>query len=184
MIGIALLQGVNVGPKNAKKRIRMADLKRIMTDLGMTDVATYVNSGNAVFRSDNEDIPALEADLEERLAAHVGVDIPMVIRTRDDLREAIKANPFPDAVDEPKTLHINFLREAPARAWHDQLAGLDLGDDRIEVNCRDMYLFVPHNMSGISKGTQRALRLKGPLGTSRNWNTVLKLDAMAHDLND
>ena len=107
---IALLQGINIG---AKKRIRMEDLRGLLSALGAEDVRTYVNSGNAVFTHPEQDIPALEREMEAALRGQIGVDVPVIIRTAAELARVIEANPFPEATD-PKTLHVHFMRDTPA----------------------------------------------------------------------
>lgn len=172
---IALLQGINVGPK---KRIRMEDLRALITHLGGEEVRTYVNSGNAVFAHRSKDIPALERDLETALRDHVGMDVPAIIRTGPDLARVIADNPFPEASD-PKTLHVLFLREKPAIEDVNAVEEMETGADRIAIHKREVYAFLPNYTTGATVDLMEVGKALGVDATGRNWNTVTKLAELA-----
>jgi uncharacterized protein (DUF1697 family) len=172
---IALLQGINIG---AKKRIRMEDLRTLIAGLGGDDVRTYVNSGNAVFSHHQTDIRALERELEAALREHIGVDVPTIIRTGDELARVVAANPFPDASD-PKTLHVLFLRDTPAIADVNAVEEMETGADRIAIHGREVYAFLPNYTTGATIDLMQVGKALGSDATGRNWNTVTKLAAMA-----
>lgn len=173
---VALLQGINIG---SKKRIRMEELRHLIAAHGGEDVRTYVNSGNVVFRHDATDVPALEARIEEALEAHIGLPVPTLIRTSDELDAIMKANPFPEAESEPKTLHVLFLRSNPDVEAIDAADEIETGPDRFAVHGREVYFFLPNLMSGATvdmKQVQKVLNVGD--ATARNWNTVTKLAEM------
>lgn len=172
---IALLQGINIGPK---KRIRMDDLRALLARLGGEDVRTYVNSGNAVFTHSTDDIPALEQEIEAALKAHVGVDVPVIIRTGDDLARTVAGNPFPQASD-PKTLHVLFLRERPAIEDVNAVEEMETGADRIAIHGREVYAYLPNYTTGATVDLMEVGKALGVDATARNWNTVTKLVTMA-----
>lgn len=174
---IALLQGINIG---SKKRIRMEDLRAIIGDLGGEDVRTYVNSGNAVFAHHQQDIPALERELEGALRDAIGVDVPVIIRTGPDLTRIIAENPFPDASD-PKTLHVLFLRSKPAIEDVNAVEEMETGADRIAIHGREVYAFLPNYTTGATVDLMKVGKALGVDATGRNWNTVTRLAAMASD---
>lgn len=174
---VALLQGINIG---SKKRIRMEELRDLITAHGGENVRTYVNSGNVVFRHPETDVPALEARIEQGLEAHIGLQVPVLIRTGDELDAIIAANPFPDAETEPKTLHVLFLRSKPEVNDIDAADEIETGPDRFAVHGREVYFFLPNLMSGATvdmKQVQKVLNVGD--ATARNWNTVTKLVEMA-----
>jgi uncharacterized protein (DUF1697 family) len=132
---IALLRGINLGAHN---RIAMPGLREALTGLGYGDVRTLVASGNVVLTSRLS--PArLERDLQRQIADAFGVDVPVVVRTRDELAAVIDANPFADVMDEPKRLQVTFLgAEAP-----DELVakaeGVAAGGERVAARGREIY---------------------------------------------
>ena len=104
---LALLRGINVGGKN---KVAMTDLRDVVAGLGHTDVSTYIQSGNVLFSADpaDADTSALAAALAEAITGTLGVRAPVVVISRDELADAITANPFPDEAD-PKRVHAVLL---------------------------------------------------------------------------
>ncbi len=171
-VWIGLLQGVNVG---RHRRIAMADLRRIVTEAGGSDPVTVANSGNVVFTHPDADGERLRADLEERVSAVVGQPVPVLLRTASELAAVVADNPFPDAAAEPTTLHVEFLLEAVPGVLDD----LDQGADQLREHGCELYLFAPHKLSGTTYDARSLHRRLGSHHTSRNWNTVQKLLALA-----
>src|SRR5688572_24083746 len=91
---IALLRGINVG---GNKKVPMAQLRELMEGLGYTDVATLLQSGNAVFTSKEKNPARVATQLEAAIAREFGFEVAVVIRTRDELAAVIQANPLPGA---------------------------------------------------------------------------------------
>jgi uncharacterized protein (DUF1697 family) len=174
---IALLRGINIG---AKKRIAMADLRALVEGLGHTGVRTYVNSGNVVFTAGDERAnTALAGEIETALNTHHGLDVPVVVRSAAEMQTVVAGNPFPEVEATPKLLHVSFLGETPAADRVAALADVERGDDEYRVVGQDIYLHYPNGLANATfmlNGFDRALRVTS---TSRNWNTVVKLAAMA-----
>jgi uncharacterized protein (DUF1697 family) len=175
---VILLRGVNVGGH----RLAMADFKRTLESLGCADVVTYIQSGNAVVT------PPPDADFSDGMFATTlgtalsevaSYEIPVVTRTGAELEAVVDANPYD--VAEGKHLHVTFYDEPPAP---ELLDGLDLDaflPEACTVSGREIYLHVPKGM-GVAKlpiQVERAARRTGQPGTTRNWNTVLKLVSLA-----
>ncbi len=87
----------------------MADLRTILADLGATDAATLLNSGNAVFDVPAGRVRTLAGEIEAAIAAHHGFEVRVAIRTRDELDRIIAANPLPEALDEPSRYLVGFF---------------------------------------------------------------------------
>src|SRR5699024_10141493 len=100
-----LLRGINVGTGH---QVPMAQLRELLTGLGHADVQSYLRSGNVVLTP----APGTESDLEHTTSAAIGerfgFDVPVVVRTAEQLRDVIASNPYPDAAAEPTTLHVTF----------------------------------------------------------------------------
>jgi uncharacterized protein (DUF1697 family) len=173
---VALLQGVNIG---SKKRIKMDDLRSMIADLGGSGVRTYVNSGNAVFIHEETDASKLESRLEAALRDHVGMDVATIVRTAAEMQQVVEDNPFPEAVEDPKTLHVLFLRDAPEVKDIDAVDEIETGPDRLAIHRREVYFFLPNLMSGATVDIAKVGKMLRVDGTSRNWNTVTKLQEMA-----
>ena len=103
---VALLRGINVGGNN---KVPMAGLRELMTSLGYTDVATYIQSGNVVFTAPGADSGKLAAELDEKITERFGVPGHVVVVTRDELAAVIEGNPYPEEPN-PKAVHAVFRR--------------------------------------------------------------------------
>lgn len=174
-VTIALLQGVNVGKY---KRISMADLKKIIAALGGEDATTIANSGNVVFRHDDARTPEeLRLAIEAAVSDHVGVEIPTITRSGEEMQQVIAANPHPD-VDDPKCLHVDFLVDPIDGA----LDELEFGKDHLTLIGRELYMHLLNKMSGTTYDKKTLNKRLGTHHTSRNWSTVMKLTDLAAKL--
>jgi uncharacterized protein (DUF1697 family) len=176
-IQIALLRAVNVGGTG---KIAMADLRAFMEALGFSNVRTLIQTGNIVFESKARTGNDLETFLEKETRNRLGLDTTFIVRTPEEWEDAIKANPFHDkARDDPKRLQVMSLKDAPATQNVTSLEEAISGPERVFASGRHLYIDYPDG-SGNSKLTnvliERRLETRG---TSRNWNTVLKISAMA-----
>ena len=169
---VALLRGVNVGGKN---KVPMAELKQELTDLGLEDVVTYIQSGNVVFRTSDKATAA--AKIEKRIKAKYGLRVAVILRTRPELERIAKANPFRRA--DTSKVHVLFLADRPKASATKQLDPDRSPPDEFAVKGREVYLHLP-NGAGRSKLTIGYLEKQlGVAGTQRNWNTLLKLIELA-----
>ncbi len=181
---VALLRGVNVGGRN---RVAMADLREVVTSLGHTDVATYIQSGNVMFSSTEADTKALAAALERVIAEALTARPRVVVLSRNELAQVIVDNPFPDETN-PKCLHAAFRSEelgpgeAAAVAAALQRAREKGSRDEVQVVGRTLFLRTPDGL-GRSELAAQLARPAGALAglasvTMRNWATVRKLLAL------
>lgn len=171
-VTIALLQGVNVGKH---KRISMSDFKAIITGLGGEDAATVANSGNIVFRHDDDRSPEdLRSAIEQAVSEHVAMPIPTVTRSGAEMQQILAANPYLE-ISDSKCLHVEFLLDSVEGA----LDGIEFGEDHLTLIGREIYMHLPNKMSGLTYDAKMLLKRLGTHHTSRNWNTVTKLADIA-----
>jgi uncharacterized protein (DUF1697 family) len=176
---IALLRGINVSGRNV---ISIAQQRVLAERLGYTDVTVYLQTGNIIFSAaDDASQDQIAKELNAALRDEVGAEIAVVMRTRAELAAEIEANPYPDAISEPKSLHFFFLAAPPADTT--KLEALDLSafaPDSFRLIGRVIYLYSPNGI-GRSKLAQSITpgRLAGTTATARNWNTTLKLLELA-----
>jgi len=174
---IALLRGINVG---GNTRIAMADLKKMVLDLGLSAPATLLQSGNLLFTSAAGDILALEQLLEKETASRLGVAADYILRSPKQWQSVIDSNPFPSAaIDDPSHLVVVFLKKAPSAEAVRNLRAAIAGRETIELVGNELYAVYPDGI-GRSKFTLSLIEKKlATRGTGRNWNTVLKLMTLA-----
>ena len=101
---VALLRGINVSGKN---KIAMADLRGWAEALGLQQVATYIQSGNLMFRSE---LPgeALEELLEATILEKTGLRIPLLVRSAEQWRDYLSANPLLNQGEQAPSLHFSY----------------------------------------------------------------------------
>jgi uncharacterized protein (DUF1697 family) len=177
---IAMLRGINIGPH---KRMKMEKLRTSCQALGFDQVASYIQSGNLVFKAGKIPAAAVSAKIEKCIAADFGFEAAVIARTADELKEIIRANPLlkEPGVDESK-LHIVFLSDTPAAEARKKLQSLTLSPDRVRVSAREIYFYFPNGVSGSSLWKHNLDRITAVTGTMRNWRTVCALDQMASKL--
>ena len=154
-------------------QLPVAPLRAAPTEAGLGNVATYINSGNAVATSDWH-AEQVAAAVSEACAARLGFTKDVHVLSRDGWANLITRNPFPDATCAPRTLHAAVLARDPDPARIEALRTLADGGDRITVTARVAYLHTPGGF-GTSRLAARFDKGLGVPNTARNWNTVLKL---------
>ncbi|MET8257106.1 DUF1697 domain-containing protein [Micromonospora sp. NPDC005553] len=173
---VALLRGVNVG----STRLAMADLRRIVTDLGHEDAQTYLQSGNVVFGSSVRDAEKLAAGIARALTDELALTVPVLVRSARELAAIAGGNPYADREDDPTRLLVAFLATAPEKSTADALAVPGGENVSFTVTGREVFLHYVDGGYGRSKFTNAYLEKKlGVVSTSRNWKSVRALAEMA-----
>jgi uncharacterized protein (DUF1697 family) len=173
---VALLRGVNVGGNNM---VAMAELRAMLTALGFQDAKTLLQSGNAVFRGATKPPAKLEQLLETETRARLGIACDYHVRTAAELQTAITANPLgAEAKRDPSHLLVSFYRAPLDKAAVKAAQAAINGPEIVRCDGRHLYMFFPDGM-GNSKAAGVVDKALGVKGTARNWNTVLKLAALA-----
>jgi uncharacterized protein (DUF1697 family) len=175
---IALFRGVNVGGRNV---LPMKELVAVLEDLGARKVKTYIQSGNAVFVSSEEDISRLANKIRSEIRKRRGFEPDVLLLELEDIEMAIRKNPFPEAVTDPKALHAGFLAFMPEKPNLKALESLKSDSERFRLVGKVFYLHAPEGI-GRSKLAANAERLLGAPMTDRNWRTVCKVREMAKEL--
>lgn len=173
---VALLRGINVGGNN---KLAMRDLAALCEGLGCAAVRTYIQSGNVVFTADAGRAGGLAAALSQAIAQAHGLKVPVVLREAGELAAVAAGNPFLAAGADAARLYVAFLAEVPTA---DRVARLDPArspPDAFAVVGRDIFLHYPEGLVRSKLTNDYFDRTLGTVSTVRNWNTVLKLAAMA-----
>lgn len=174
---IGLLRAVNLAGRNV---VAMSDLRRLLDRLGMEDVRTLLQSGNVVSRCATASTARLERLLAAAAAEHLGIETDFFVRTAGDWKTVIANNPFPDeAVRDPGHLLVMCLKCVPDRAAVAALQASIKGREVVRANGAHAYLVYPDGIGRSTLTTAIIERALGTRGTGRNWNTVVKLDALA-----
>jgi uncharacterized protein (DUF1697 family) len=171
---IALLRGINVG---RAKRIAMADLRKLIADLGYTDVRSVLNSGNVVFSAGPLDPAAAAAAIEEILVLKLGVAARVIVLTSAELATIIDENPLlPVATDQSRLLAF-ILADPAMRSAVEPLCQLDWGAGALALGQRAAYVWCPAGVLDSAAAAALGKQL-GDATTSRNWTTLSKLHGL------
>jgi uncharacterized protein (DUF1697 family) len=173
---VLLLRGINLG---SSRRMSMQDLRALLAGLGYTDVATLLQSGNAVFTSTRRQADKVCAEVEQAIAGELGMPVRCVLRTAAQLAAVVDANPFPQHASDGARLMVAFTSGPLDRAKVAGLAADKFAPDEFHLGDSEIYLWLPNGMSGSQVPIDFWDKQTGLLTTTRNWNTVTKLNAMA-----
>lgn len=170
---VAFLRGINVGGKNI---IKMADLKQMFAILGIKDALTYIQSGNVIFSS-NDDEASLISKIELAIQQTFNMAVPVILRTINDLELIIRNNPFTDIehmnrISEIDNFYI-FLFSRILSTPDIECVSLYRGVGNCKVVGRDMYVLFDSSIRN-SKLANALPKIKIPV-TSRNMKTIIKI---------
>jgi len=173
---ISILRGINVG---GNRKILMKDLKCLFEKLGFSKVETYIQSGNVIFDADEKETSGLERKIQEIITETFGFDVPVIVRTTDEIAESIANNPFWKEKDaDIDRLHLTFLKEVPTPEKLEKIKTIIFPPDKFEIIGKDVFVFCSAGYSD-SKLTNSFFESKlGIQTTTRNWKTVMKLHEM------
>jgi len=174
---VALLRAVNVGGRNL---IGMSDLRELAAQLRLDAPRTLLQSGNLVFTSVARPTADLERLLESEAAARLGLETDVMVRRAADWQAIIERNPFPrEAKDDPSRLLVMVFKQVPKPADVKALRAAISGREVVEAVGAHAYLVYPDGIGRSRLTTALIERTLGTRGTGRNWNTVVKLAALA-----
>jgi uncharacterized protein (DUF1697 family) len=171
---VALLRAVNVGGR----KLPMAELRALCAELGWTDVATYIQSGNVVFTASGS-APALGQALEAAIARRFAMEVPAIVRTAAQWRAVADGNPFAEAAEtEPNRLMLLLSKKPPAPGAEAAIQAKAAAGERVRRAGDALWIHYPQG-SGTSKLTPALIdRAVGSPATARNWRTVLAIGEM------
>ena len=173
---VALLRGVNVGKA---KRVPMAELRALLSGLGYTGVATLLNSGNAVFGA-TKSTPAKHAkNIAAAISTQLKVEVSVIVKSASELAAIISENPIKAGTEEHSRFLVAFVQDTEALSSLVAIESLVVPPEKYAVGKNAAYLLCA---AGIleSKAGKALLGKAGKLATTRNWATVLKLQALAN----
>jgi uncharacterized protein (DUF1697 family) len=170
---VALLRGINVGKA---RQLDMPRLREALTARGYGDVRTHLRSGNVLLDSPLPE-EQLALRLTEAIAEDFGMDVPVVLRTGNEIAAALARDPLGHLVTDPSRYSVTFLPEPP---HPERVAALPPAEGGVyALDGRELYLWLPDGMARSRMATWPWDRLLGVAGTNRNWNTVTKLAELA-----
>ena len=172
---IALIRGINVG---RAKRLPMAELRGLIENLGNVNVRTLLNSGNVVFDSQRPNVIKLAHSIGAAIEGKFGFSAPVIALTAADFNTIVQENPLHTAEHDPSRFLVVFVASLATLVKTRPLLAESWSPEAVAVGRHAAYLWCANGINE-SKLLQAFGRLAGEASTTRNWATVLKLQAVA-----
>ena len=168
---VAFLRGVNLGPNN---KISMPALRAMAEDLGYTDVATYINSGNLIISSAKK-AATVQREISDAIKKTFGRPIDVTVRTSAQLEQILAKNPYPEG--NPSQVTVAFLTKTPGKDAKDRVAAVATDYEPFTVSGQQIYVNYSHGL-GRSKLAEKFSAIIGVSSTVRNIRTLEKVLAL------
>jgi len=171
---VALFRGINVGKA---KRIAMGDLRALLDKLGYADVATLLNSGNAVFTGNAEPAATHAARIREAVRGKLGIEALVIVKSAKDVAAIIRDNAIVRHATDDSKLLVAVTNDARGLAKAKALMREAWGAEKLHVGKHAAYVWCAN---GILESKVAVALLKGleDTGTTRNWGTLNKIHAL------
>jgi uncharacterized protein (DUF1697 family) len=176
MVYIALLRGVNVGGHN---KLPMKALAAVCEAQGCTCVQTYIQSGNIVFKAAAKTAAAFPAVLKTQIKKEFGFETTVILRTATEFRAIAENNPFLKPDVDTKFLHVTFLADEPDLTNVVKLSPPCEKDEAFSLRGKEIFMYLPNGMGRSKMATYAFDRVLRTIGSTRNWQTVTTLLALA-----
>ena len=171
-----MLRAVNV---SGARKMNMGKLRDLCVSLGCTEVETYLQSGNVVLRTKKAAAklgPALSAAVRNDFGYD---DVDVLVWTADELAALIAANPLIARGCDPSKLHVTFLAADPSPSTVASIGQVSYPPDEFAMGVRAVYVHCPNGYGRTKLNNSFFERKLGVHATTRNWQTVNNLHALA-----
>ncbi len=167
---VSMLRGINV---SGQKLIKMGTLKKLYEALGFENVITYVQSGNVVFKSENQNSTLLEQILSDKIKDDFGYEVFVFVMTVEQLNNIVERNPLVNGADKViSSMYVTFLSIDPDMIGKEAIEVKKQDDEDLVFSNQAVYLYCP-NGYGRTKLTNKLIESKlNVVATTRNWKTV------------
>lgn len=170
---VAFLRAINVGGHIVK----MERLRALFEGAGLANVSTFIASGNVLFES-RKAPTQLEAQIEKTLQAALGYEVATMVRSSAELAAIVEQVTSRGLAAEPGvTLYVGLLKEAPAAGAAGKVRAMSNDVDTLEIQGRELYWRCRKSMSESTVVGSALGKALGVPMTTRNINTMQKLDA-------
>lgn len=171
---IALIRGINVG---GHKKVPMADLRDVLSGIGFKDVTTYIQSGNVVFQSSENNTKALEDSISKAIKSHFGFNVPVLVKTKQELQFIFDSCVFSEEI-KVKSYFI-LLDQVPDASLVKEVHAITIEKETVSIvnDCLYFYSSVGYGRTKFNMASiEKKLKVNA---TSRNYNTISKLLKLA-----
>ncbi|MCH7401814.1 DUF1697 domain-containing protein [Belliella kenyensis] len=174
---ISILRGINVSGKNL---IKMDSLKKLFLRINFENIQTYLQSGNVIFNTNQEDIRLLESAISHEIKTEFGYEVPVIVLSIDELSDILSKNPYAKTMDN-SFLHVTFLAHEPENLEIAILTKKLEANEAFFYYRRTIFLYLP-NGYGKTKLNNNFIENKLKItATTRNWKTTNEILKIAKE---
>lgn len=174
---IALLRGINV---SGQKKVPMLDLRNIMTNLGFVSVKTYIQTGNVVFQTSEENQSVLEIKIAESIFKTFGFEVPVLVKNKQELQAIFEANPFSE--EQKLTSYFTLLNIIPEQRLIQTTSEETYKEEMFSITESCVYFYSEHGYGKAKCNNTFFERKLKVSATTRNFKTMQKLLSLCSDL--
>ena len=167
---IALLRGINV---SGQKKVPMAELREVLTKTGFSEVQTYIQSGNVVFKSSERDTNSLEERIKTAIKTHFGFDVPTLVKTHLDIEVILESCPFSE--DKKEKSYFTLLHSKPEVGIVNEVSKLIYPNEEFTITNQCVYFYCATGYGRAKMNNNFFERKLKVSATTRNYKTMLKL---------
>ncbi len=175
---ITMLRGINV---SGQKKIKMADLRAHLQELGLKSIQTYIQSGNIICQYASTDLTELEGIIGHMIQEKYGFDVPVMVRRPEAFQYVVENNPF---LKEPEKStdrqYITFLSDQPEPEKVEALKELNYEPEEFFIDDRIIFFYAPKGYGRAKMNNNFFEKKLNVQATTRNWKTVNKLLEMSN----
>lgn len=172
---IALLKGINVG---GHKKVPMAELRDLLAKSGFQNVQTYIQSGNVIFKS-LDDVHGLEKKISNLISVHFGFDVSVIVKTNPELQLIFDSCPFEKDIKEMS--YFIILNTSPDAKMIDEVNKISYENEEVIIKNNCLYFYSSNGFGQTKFNMNTYERKLKVIGTSRNYNTMVKLLSLSSD---
>jgi uncharacterized protein (DUF1697 family) len=178
---IALLRAINVG---GHRKIKMEDLRKMFDSMGFENVKTYIQSGNVVFSSPETDSAEVAGVIESAILNHFGHVVDVIIRTPEHFKSLTENNPFRNEMAPPFMLYVTFFKNSLSKDIQQKFISISSKMEKYKFTNGELFSLI-NKKSGQKElfSNNYVEKIAGVSGTTRNWNSVIKITALGSELN-
>jgi uncharacterized protein (DUF1697 family) len=167
---IALLRGINV---SGQKKVPMAELRDLLSKSGLNNVQTYIQSGNVVFQSSEENKKTLEENIQKTIVTQFGFEVPVLVKTPKEIQNIIGECPFSEV--EKESSYFTLLHNKPGQTLVDAVSKESYPNETFHITDVCVYLYASTGYGNAKYNTNFFERKLKVSATTRNYKTMIKL---------
>lgn len=163
--------------------IKMADLFKLFSDMGFTDIQTYIQSGNVIFGTKNETpVPEIERRIEKEILSRFNFVIPAMVRTTREVSLLPTRNPFLNEENfSASKMAVIFLHEIPSDSQISKVLNISYPPDKFLISGKEIFIYCPDGFGKTKIYTNFFEKKMGVTGTARNWKTITSILQIAEN---